>query len=111
MSEMIERVAREVALEILELHTEAEIAAFRWPEDCPGDTADRAISRARRIIEAMREPDVVAIVFGAKAGLDQLYHKSNMYCRETCSRREDARNMARFTWVAMVDATLADSPP
>lgn len=49
----VELIAREVALEIMELNTAAEVASFRWPDDVNGDTADRARGRAERIIKAL----------------------------------------------------------
>lgn len=48
-----EKVAREIALEILELFTADEIEQFVWPEDTNGDTCDRARSRADRIISLL----------------------------------------------------------
>ena len=55
MSEMIERVARAIAAEIMEL-TADQRASFKFPDDCNGDTIDRARSCAIDVIEAMREP-------------------------------------------------------
>lgn len=43
-------IAREIALEILELHTRDEIEQFVWPEEASGDTIDRAYSRTDRIV-------------------------------------------------------------
>jgi len=55
MSEMIERVAGKFAAELMEL-TADERKSFVFPDDCNGDTIDRARSVARALIHAMREP-------------------------------------------------------
>ncbi len=54
--EMVERVAREVAYEIIEAYTPEQQAAHPYPEAFNGDTLDRARSRAKRILRAIREP-------------------------------------------------------
>lgn len=55
MSEMIERVAKYIAAEIMEL-TAKERQTFSFPDDVNGDTYERAMSAARATIEAMRDP-------------------------------------------------------
>lgn len=64
---LAERVAREIAMEIMEVHTDAERSAFDWPDDASGDTIDRARHRARLIFEAMREPTDDMAAHGARA--------------------------------------------
>lgn len=90
MSEMIERIAREVALEIVEIHNLDDAALFKWPDDVNGDTADRARSRAERIIEAMREPTEAM----AEA------------CDRACFAQGGGAIVVRPVYEAMIDAAL-----
>jgi hypothetical protein len=55
MSEMVERVASVFAAEIMEL-TADQRKQFVFPDDCNGDTIERARSSARQILEVMRAP-------------------------------------------------------
>ena len=54
-SELLDRVAKEIAAEIMEL-TASQRATFQFPDDANGDTIERARSAARLVIAAMREP-------------------------------------------------------
>lgn len=55
MSEMVERVAKEIAVEIMELRGQQR-ASFKFPDDANGDTIERARYAAELAIAAMREP-------------------------------------------------------
>lgn len=95
MSEMIERVAFQIALEITEVHGEQE-RGWKWPDDFPGDTIDRARSRARGVISAMREP-TEAMIRAAFTAPDA--HMAS-----------DPKDLQRIEWRAMIDAALAEIP-
>jgi hypothetical protein len=58
MTEMLDRVAKEIAAEIMEL-TASQRATFKFPDHANGDTIERARSAARLSIAAMREPTEV----------------------------------------------------
>lgn len=64
MSDILNRIARLVCLEICEINEPAKVKAFRWPDDINGDTYDRSMSRARAILKAMREPTQAMIEAG-----------------------------------------------
>lgn len=55
MTEMIDRAAKEIAAEIMEL-TADQRANFKFPDDANGDTIDRARSAARATLIAIRQP-------------------------------------------------------
>lgn len=94
MSEMVSRVAREIALEILELNTPPEVAAFKWPDDVNGDTYDRAVSRAERILSVMRKPtSAMEKVAGYNA---------------TMAHMEVDGSGAGWLYTVMIDAALAE---
>jgi hypothetical protein len=87
MSEMIRRIAAPIAAEIMEL-TASQRASFKFPDDCNGDTIDRAMSAARLAIEAMREPTEAMQNCG--------------YNASTAGFHEEAK----IVWHAMIDEAL-----
>lgn len=90
MSEMIERVAMAIQLAAPYLRKEL---------------AERA---ARVAIEAMREPTDQAILEGAKAAVDQIYHKIYSWDRGQVNPadQQDWLNGAKYGYQAMIDEAL-----
>jgi hypothetical protein len=94
MTEMVDRVARPIAAEIMELTTDQR-RSFKFPDDANGDTCDRARSAARAAIEAMREPTEAMCDCGNEAAYQ-------------CERRSGLRG-ERYgcdTWQAMIDEAM-----
>jgi hypothetical protein len=87
MSEMVERVAKEIAAEIMELRGHQR-ARFKFPDDANGDTVERARYAAELAIAAMREPTDGMLMAGCAGDQEGSFSKS------------------RMDWRAMIDEAL-----
>jgi hypothetical protein len=93
----IEQIAKPIAAELMEL-TASGRAKFKFPDDVNGDTYDRAMSAARMVLKAMREP--TDAMLKAEMDLGGYGHGDG-----ECYRADP-----REVWQAMIDAELATAP-
>lgn len=92
MDDITEGVAHQIALELCEF-TEKQATTHAWPDDFAGDTVDRARSRARTVIEAMRVPSQAQLI----AARDWSYAKYG---------KPIGNDAATGCWNTMIDAAL-----
>ena len=97
MSEMIERVARAIALAALDDETRSVVDPENWP------VAESYCDMARAAIEAMREPLLHMIEAG-----DDLIPVAR--CTETYQIARGSKGHPEDIYRAMIDAALSERP-
>ena len=97
MSEMIERVARAIALAALDDETRSVVDPENWP------VAESYCDMARAAIEAMREPTEAMI----DAGVNAKRQNVDVYFDGATVPR---KNVERVIYKDMIDAALSEKP-
>lgn len=97
MSDMVEKVARAIALEHLDPETRAAVAPNKWV------VAESYLNLARAAIEAMREPteEMLENTVDKRGSMRILEYT-------TPDERSQPFLMPRFTYRAMIDAALKE---
>jgi hypothetical protein len=98
MSEMVERVARAIALAQLDNDTRAVVDPNTWP------VAESYCDMARAAIEAMREPTKVMIYVGNNE-IEDCHDSWSYDSGSGCLIEPEA---ARNAWQSMIDAALSE---